>query len=331
VTADRSVYVYDPLDEPVDWLTERGVTVTLGAPLRNTGRSRPKVTEDELIARAKNHTALLGASGALVTRRVIENLPDLRFVVKLGIGYEVIDVAAATERGILVTNTPMHSEVVPVAEHAIALMLALAKRLHAYTPDYVKDGGWRDPDQMAVTLNGKTIGIVGLGNIGREVARRLAPWGARMLATDVQKVTAPDGVEFTDLDTLLKTADIVTLHVPGRGKDQGPLLDKTRLKAMKKGALLINTARGNLVDTKTLAERLKDGHLSGAAVDVYSPEPPKPDDPLLAAPNVLATPHTAAWITSVRKEMATMAFRDLWTMLSGGVPEHLVNPEVLTR
>jgi D-3-phosphoglycerate dehydrogenase / 2-oxoglutarate reductase len=331
VAADRSVYVYDPVDEPVDWLTERGVTVTLGAPLRNTGRSRPKITEAELIAGARNHAALLGASGTLVTKRVIENLPDLRFIVKLGIGYEVIDIEAATERGIWVTNTPMHSEVVPVAEHAIALMLALAKRLHAYTADYVRAGGWRNPDQMAISIDQKTIGIVGLGNIGREVARRLAGWNARLIATDIRPVSPPDGVELTDLDTLLATADIVTLHVPGRSQSEGPLLDQTRLEAMKPGALLVNTARGNLVDIKALAERLRDGHLGGAAVDVYSPEPPRPDDPLLKAPNVLATPHTAAWNTNVRKEMAAMAFRDLWTMLSGGVPEHLVNPEVLTR
>lgn len=331
MTADRSVYVYDPVDEPVDWLTERGVTVTLGAPLRNTGRSRPKIPEDELIAGARNHAALLGASGALVTKRVIENLPDLRFIVKMGIGYEVIDIEAATERGILVTNTPMHSEVVPVAEHAIALMLALAKRLHAYTAEYVKAGGWRNPDQMAISIDQKTIGIVGLGNIGRQVAQRLTGWNARLIATDIQPVTAPDGVELTDLDTLLTTADIVTLHIPGRSKNEGPLLTEDRLKAMKKGALLINTARGNLVDTTALAQQLKSGRIGGAAVDVYSPEPPKPDDPLLDAPNVLATPHTAAWNTNVRKEMATMAFRDLWTMLSGGVPDHLVNPEVLGR
>lgn len=326
-----SVYVYDPVDEPVDWLTERGVTVTLGAPLFSTGRSRPKLTEDELVANARNHTALLGASGALVTRRVINDLPDLRFIVKMGIGYEVIDIDAATEHGVLVTNTPMHAEVVPVAEHTIALMLGLAKRLHAYTTPYVKTGGWRDPGQMATTLSNATIGIIGLGNVGQEVARRLKDWDARILATDIRPVTPPDGVELTDLGALLKEADIVTLHVPGRAPGQGPLLDADNLKTMKRGALIVNTARGNLIDSSTLARLLHEGTIAGAAVDVYSPEPPGPGDPLLDAPNVLATPHTAAWNAGLRKEMATMAFRDLWTMLSGGVPEHLVNPEVLAR
>lgn len=331
VPTDRSVYVYDPVDAPLDWLIERGVAVTLGAPAYSTGQSRPKITADELVAGARGHRALLGASGTFVTGQVMDRLPELRFISKLGIGYEVIDVEAATARGIMVTNTPAHAEVEPVAEHAIALMLGLAKHLHWYSASYIRDGGWRSGEHMSLVLRGATVGIVGLGHIGQAVAARLRPWHARLLATDIRPVAAPDGVELVDLPTLLRSADIVSLHVPGQPQDQGPLLDAELLGLLKPGALLVNTARGNLVDSAALAQMLRDGRLGGVAVDVYSPEPPRPDDPLITAPNVLATPHMAAWNAELRKEMAEMAFANLWTMFSGGVPENLVNPDVLSR
>lgn len=331
VPADRSVYVYDPVDASLDWLIERGVAVTLGAPAYSTGQSRPKITADELVAGASGHRALLGASGTFITGQVMDRLPELRYISKLGIGYEVIDVDAATAHGIMVTNTPARAEVEPVAEHAIALMLGLAKHLHWYSAPYIRGGGWRSADRMSLTLRGTTVGIVGLGHIGQAVAARLRPWGARLLATDIRPLAAPDGVELVDLPTLLRDADIVTLHVPGQPPGRGPLLDADLLGLLKPGALLVNTARGNLVDQRALAQMLHDGRLGGAAVDVFSPEPPRADDPLLTAPNVLATPHMAAWNAHLRKEMAEMAFANLWIMFSGGVPEHLVNPDVLPR
>jgi D-3-phosphoglycerate dehydrogenase / 2-oxoglutarate reductase len=330
-SADRSVYVYDPVDEPIDWLLDRGVRVTLGAPVFSTGRSRPKVPAGELVAAAQGHSALMGASGTFITRQVIEQLPDLRYISKLGIGHEIIDLAAATEHGIMVTNTPADAEAEPVAEHAIALMLALVKQLHWYSGEYIAAGGWRAADRMAGTLRGSTVGIVGLGHIGRAVAARLRPWGARLIGTDLRASAIPGNVERVDLPTLLRTADIVTLHVPGRGPGEGPLLDARHLESLKPGALLVNTARGNLVDQTALARLLTEGRIAGAAMDVYSPEPPPPGDPLLAAPNVIATPHIAAWNARLRKEMAMTAFRNLWTMLSGGLPRDLVNPGVLDR
>jgi len=331
VPAERSVYVYDPIDASLDWLTERGVAVTLGAPPFSTGHSRPKITEDELVAGARGHRALLGASGTYITGQVMDRLPELRFISKLGIGYEIIDVDAATDRGIMVTNTPAHAEVEPVAEHAIALMLGLAKHLHWYSASYIAQGGWRSAGHMSLTLRGATVGIIGFGHIGRAVAVRLRPWGARLLATDIRPVDVPAGVERVDLGTLLRASDIVSLHVPGRSPGQGPFLDAELLGLLKPGALLVNTARGNLIDQAALARLLHEGRIGGAAVDVYSPEPPRPDDPILTAPNVLATPHMAAWNAQLRKEMAEMAFANLWTMLTGGVPDHLVNPAVLDR
>jgi D-3-phosphoglycerate dehydrogenase len=325
------VYVYDPVDEPIDWLVDQGLEVTLGAPVFSPGRSRPKVPAAELIAGAAGHHALLGASGALITREVMEGIGTLRCVSKLGIGYEVVDVEAATDLGILVTNTPAHGEIGPVAEHTVALMLALTKHLHHYTSAYLADGGWKDPGHMSVLMEQVTVGIVGLGRIGGSVASRLQGWGCRMLATDPVATEPPAGVELVELPALLADADIVTLHAPGLRAGAGPLLGEAELGLMKRGALLVNTARGNLVDQDAVVLRLHDGRLGGAALDVFSPEPPPPDSPLLRAPNLIATPHMSAWSPSLRREMAEMAFRNVSDALHGRVPEHVVNPEVLDR
>ena len=325
------VYIYDPIDAPVDWLIERGLHVTLGAPLDSPGRTRPKISARELIAGAVGHAALLGASGALITREVMEGVPTLRCISKLGIGYEVIDVDAATDLGILVTNTPVHGEIGPVAEHTLALMLALAKQVHWYTPSYIAAGRWRDPAHMSTLLAGATVGIVGFGRIGQSVAARLQGWECRLLAADPAAISTPFGVELVELSTLLAESDIVTLHAPGVPAGSCPLLDDDHLALMKPTALLVNTARGNLVDQAALERRLRAGLLAGAALDVFMPEPPQPDEPILSAPNLVATPHMSAWAAPIRKEMVTMAFENLWAALSGNVPQYLVNPEVLER
>ncbi len=326
---ERGVYVYDPLDYPLDWLIQRGVRVTMGAPLASTGKARVKIAESELISKASGHVALLGASGAYITRGVMESLSDLRFILKLGIGTEVIDMASASEFGIMVANTPVELEVDVVAEHCIALMLGLLKRLDFYNVAWLRGGGWKDPEHMSGTLFGRTIGVVGFGHIGRAVAKRLASWGVRILVHDLKAFDPPVGVEVVDLDQLLAESDLVTLHVPGVAAGEPPLLDEQRLSMMKKGALLVNTARGNLVDTETLKVMLKSGQLAGAAFDVFNPEPPRPDDELLSCANVIATPHMAAWNKDLRAAMAMLAFENLFTMFEGGVPKNLVNPESL--
>ena len=324
-----SVFVYDPLDHPIDFLEERGVRVTLGAPLYATGQRRAKWDPTEFVSAASGHGALLGASGALITEEVLRQLPDLRCISKLGIGYEVIDIDVATELGIMVTNTPVHSEVHGVAEHTVALMLGLMKQLHVYSATHIAAGGWRSGDHMSRNLRGATVGIVGLGQIGRAVAQRLAGFGPRMLGFDINPVDVDGWVEPVELEVLLAQSDVVTLHASGRAVGEGPLLDRARLGLLRPGALVVNTARGNLIDQQALVEMLADGRLGGVAADVYDPEPPKPDDPLLAAPGVLLTPHCAAWSAELRSEMVELAMDNVWKALSGTVPEHLVNPAVL--
>jgi glyoxylate reductase len=205
----------------------------------------------------------------------------------------------------------------------------VTKRLQTYARDWVRSGGWKDPALMSGTLRGATVGIIGFGNIGQAVAGRLSGWGATVLATDTRTIGPVPGVGIVDLETLLRRADFVTLHAPGVPAGAGPLLGAPELDLLRRGAILVNTARGNLVDTHALAERLADGRLAAAGMDVFDPEPPSPDNPLLGLPNVVLTPHAAAWHPPLRKEMALMAYENLWTMLEGRTPDHLVNPEVL--
>ncbi|MDH2903276.1 MAG: NAD(P)-dependent oxidoreductase [Actinomycetota bacterium] len=283
----------------------------------------------EFIEGAQGHSAVLGASGALVTRAIMQALPELRFIAKLGIGYEVIDIDAATECGIVVTNTPIHSEVGLVAEHTIALMLACIKQFHWYNTPYLRQEGWRNPEHLVGTLEGATVGVIGFGNIGQAVARRLSSFETRILAFDVRNIEPTAAVEQVTLEDLLEQSDVVTLHAPP--SPNGPLLTASRLRSMKEGAVLINTARGALVDNVALCELLGTGHLSGVGADVFAPEPPPEDDVLLKAPNTFLTPHVAAWNERVRVEMVELALSSLSSLFESGRPANVVNPEVFEK
>ncbi len=327
--ASPSIFVYDSLDVGEEALAQWDFSFTFGVPERATGKARPKMNAEELVAAARGHDALLGASGALITREVFGQLPELRYVAKLGIGHEVIDIEAASDHGVVVINTPIHSEVDLVAEHAIALMLTCVKQFHWYNTDYIRRGGWRHPDYFVGSLFGSVVGIIGYGNIGRAVAQRLGAFGVRVLAYDVRDFDDDSVATRVSLEELLTRADVVTLHAPSTGAE--PLLNVERLRMMKRGALLINTARGKLVDTLALRELLESGHLAGFGADVFFPEPPPSDDALLAAPSVYLTPHVAAWNSRVREEMVSMALSSLHDLFAGACPSNVVNPEVFDK
>jgi D-3-phosphoglycerate dehydrogenase len=318
---------HDPRDASLDWLRARGVDVRLGPLHGNPGMKR--YSEDAIIAAAAGFDGVLGSSSARITRRVIEALPELRYISKLGIGVDTIDVEAATERGILVTNTPEEDGVVAVAEHAIAMMLALRKRLTHWTPAYLRGGGWRGAEH-AGTVAGSTVGIVGFGRIGRAVAQRLSGWGVHLIAYDPFPGIPVAGVAFVDLPTLLARADVVTLHCGANASNQH-MIDARALAAMKREAILVNTGRGSLVDTEALVAALRAGRLAGAALDVYEQEPPEPGSPLLALENVVLTPHVAAWTLDVFLERRRRAARNMLAMVSGADCPDLVNPESRAR
>jgi D-3-phosphoglycerate dehydrogenase len=313
----------DPRDESIAWLRNQGCDVQSGR--ADADPSFKSYTEAEIIAEAQGFDAVLGSSGARFPRAVIEALPRLRYISKLGIGVDTIDIAAASEHGILVSNTPESAGVMAVAEHAIAIMLAVCKRLTVWTPEFFRRGGWRDAT-FAGMLEGSTIGIIGFGRIGRAVAQRLAGWGVHILAYDPFPGPAMAGVAMVSLPELLARADVVTLHC-GATAENRHLIDGAALAQMKATAVLVNTGRGSLVDSAALLAALKTNRIAGAALDVFETEPPDPNDGLFTLGNVIVTPHAATRTARVFLDRRWQAARNLWAMLNNAPCDDVVNPE----
>lgn len=266
---------------------------------------------------------------AVLDARSIAAAPRLRYVGILATGCNTIDLAAARERGLVVSNVPGYSTPT-VAQHAFALLLELTNQAGLHSAD-VRHGGWsRSPDYCywlspQVELAGRTLGLVGLGQIGRAVARIGQAFGMRLLAhrRDMSG-TPPEGVEYAPLDQLFAESDAVSLHCPLTPETQG-LVNAERLARMKPTAFLINTSRGPLIVEEDLAEALHGHRLAGAAVDVLSTEPPPPDNPLLTAPNCLITPHLAWASAAARRRLIDIAAGNLRAFLEGH-PVHAVLP-----
>lgn len=315
----------DPTGKSLQWLRDQGVDLTLGKMMWEPGFRC--FSEDEIVAAADGFVAVMGASGARFTRRVIDALPSLRFISKYGIGYDTVDVDAATDRGILVSNTPDDFNVLAVAEHTVACILALKKQLLTWTPEFMRQGGWRG-DVFAGYLAGNTVGIVGLGRIGRSVAERLAGWNVKIVAHDPFTSDVPAGVEMVDLPTLLGAADVVTLHASPR-PDNRRMIDETALARMKRTALLINTGRAWLVDYPALRTALQARRIAGAALDVFEVEPPDVSDPLFRMDNVLVTPHAAAWTFETLESMGWHGARNLWSMMNDEPAADVINADAV--
>lgn len=267
--------------------------------------------------------AIVYSSRDRFTGEVLARAPSLTVLSRHGVGYDNIDVPCATRLGIAVAITRGAGEEVAVAEHALALMMALAKRL-LYYHGTVVSGGWERATSLL--LSGTVLGIVGLGRVGKEVARRARALGMEILAYDCEPdedFAVAASVQFVDLPTLLARSDFVSLHVPG---GQGVIIDHKALRIMKPGAILINTARGRLVDEEAVAFALREGRLGGAGLDVFEEEPPR-DSPLLSAPNTVLTPHVAAYTREVLRNMDLLAARNVVEILQGRIPPQVINPE----
>ena len=311
----------DPTDESTQWLQDQGVEVKLGRPMWEKGFMR--YSEGEIIAAAQGYEAVMGASGAHFTRRVLDSLPQLKYISKFGVGYDSIDIPAASEKGILVSNTPVDTQAVPVSEHAIAMMLALNKQLTQWTPAFMAEGGWRG-DIFGGIVAGSTIGIIGLGRIGAGVAKRLAGWDVKILGFDPFLKQAPHGVELCSLERLFSDSDVVTLHaVPT--PENSKLINAKALARMKPTAVLINTGRAWLVDYPALRLALQEKRIAGAGLDVFETEPPDRADPLFQMKNVVVSPHSAAWTLQGMKNMGWVGARNMWAMISGTGEPSIVN------
>ena len=261
---------------------------------------------------------------ARVTARVIVAGTRLKAIGRAGIGVDNIDVPAATERGIVVFNTP-DANATTTAELALAHLLSLSRYL-PQADRSVRRGEWKPGDFVGTELAGKTVGVIGFGTIGRIVARRCMAFRTRVLAYDpyvVPEVVRETGAEPTDLDLLLANSDYVTLHCPLNDATRN-LLDASGFAKMKRGARIINCARGGLIDETALVEALASGHLAGAALDVYAKEPPG-TSPLLALDNVVLTPHVGASTNEAQQAVSVNIAEHIAAFLETGAAQSAVN------
>lgn len=256
----------------------------------------------------------------VVDHAALQAADKLKVIARYGAGVDNVDLPAAQEKGIVVTNTPGANSV-SVAELTIALILALARQL-VVAVESTRQGGWLR--LTGLSLEGKAIGLIGLGSIGKHVVRHLAGFDCRLLAHDPwadQDLAAEHHVELLELDALLQQSDFVSLHIPLLPETRG-MVDESFLMKMKPGAFLINTARGELIDEAALLDALQSGHIRGAALDVFAKEPPGAEHLLMKLPQVIVTPHTGAHTDGAIRNMGWTAFRDCLRVLRGESPLH---------
>jgi phosphoglycerate dehydrogenase-like enzyme len=263
---------------------------------------------------------------AVVTAATLDGADPPALVARLGVGVDNVDVDACTARGVVVTVTP-DAVRRPMAVGAMAFVLAVAHRLPEMDR-HVRAGGFDRFAHVGMGLEGRTLGIVGLGNVGRELATLAAPFGLRIVAADPFLAEAPLGVELLSLDDVLAACDVVVLTCP-LTPDTFHLLDAARLSRMKPGAYLVNIARGPIVDQQALTEALRSERLAGAALDVYEHEPIDPGDPLLALDNVIFAPHAIGLTEELFRRAGESASRSVLAVAAGQVPEHVLNRDVL--
>jgi D-3-phosphoglycerate dehydrogenase len=288
------------------------------------GRAGEAYSEEELASLLVDVDAIAINSRDLITARVIESAIHLRVIAKAGSKpTSNVDLEAANRRGVRVTWTP-GANTVSVAEMTLALMLTIVKRLPELLA-HLRQGDWRTYDLLGSELAGKTLGIVGLGAIGQAVAHRFRAFGGRVIGYDphvTAETTASLGVERVELTTLLARSDIVSLHCEMNPLTAG-MINRATLSAMKAGAILVNTARGGLVNEDDLLVALEAGRLGGVALDVFATEPMPKNHPLLAHPRVLATPHVSAFTHEASFRESSWALEDAARILQGLEPLHL--------
>ena len=289
-----------------------------------------------LLPASRLRSELAGCHGlvCLLTDRIdktlLDAMPALQFVSSMSVGVDHVDVQALSERGIPLGNTP-GVLVDTTADTAFALLLAAARRV-AEADRFVRRGDWTEANAWAPEfftgkdVSGATLGIVGLGEIGQAVARRAAGFGMRVVAWNRAPREVP-GVEMLTLDELLACSDFVSIHV-ALAQETRNLLDASKIGLMKPGAVLVNTARGGIVDENALAAALANGRLSAAGIDVFAKEPVLADNPLLALPNVVISPHIGSATICTRALMADMAVANAIAALQGQVMPCCVNPQV---
>ena len=323
IATKREVAVTEP---HVKLLQENGFDVRLV----NDERFALGLTSDEEVIDVLQGASATIAAGTRYTARVLENLPDLRVIARSGVGFDRVDIAAATANGVVVTITP-NSNHEAVAEHAMALILSLAKSLVS-ADKTMRAGKWHTVVQRPI--RGSTLGIVGLGRIGKSLAIRAQGMNMRVIATESMPDEAfveKHGIELMGLDDLLGRADYGSLHCPLTDESRG-MINHDTLALMKRGSSLVNTARGGLVVEADLVDALRTGPIASAGLDVFEQEPTARDNPLYALDNVILSPHVAGVDDTSVKDMGIEAANCIMALYQGGWPDGAaVNQELKGR
>jgi D-3-phosphoglycerate dehydrogenase len=282
-------------------------------------------TEDDVIAVARDADAII-LQYAPITGRVLDGLPRCRVAVRYGVGVDTVDLAAATARGVMVTNVPDYC-IEEVSDHAIAMLLSLWRGVTAYDRA-IRRGTWSTTERPPMPrLAGKVFGAIGVGRIGAQAARKAMGLGMRVIGYDPYLTSLPAGIPKVTLDELLQQADAVSLHLPLTAESRH-LIDEATLRKMKPTALLVNTARGGILDTAALIRALQEGWIAGAALDVLEQEPVPRDSALLSLPNVILNPHASWYSDQSVPELKRKTAETAVAVLRGQRPASVVNPEV---
>ncbi len=289
-------------------------------------------TEDETIKATKDADIIL-TTGPHLTRRVMEALPKCKAIIGGSVGYDEIDVDAATDNSIIVVNNPSHQWLVEeVSNHAITLLLACAKKL-VFLNNLTKQGRWAEGEQAMspmVSIHGQTLGLVGCGSIGRMTGRKAQCFSLRVLGYDpyVDRYVAKEsGITLVSLPELLKESDFVSVHTL-LNKETRHLMGEKEFKQMKPTAYFINTSRGPVVDEPALIKALQEKRIAGAGLDVLEKEPVDPDNPLLKMDNVVVTPHSAGYSDAAYERLRVIMLQEAIRVLSGQWPRNVVNKSV---
>jgi D-3-phosphoglycerate dehydrogenase len=281
--------------------------------------------EDDLIRVCKEADGLLNQY-ALLTRKVLESLPKCKVISRYGVGVDSVDLKAATDLGVIVANVPDYC-MDEVANQTIAMILTLIRKT-AFFDRKVKSGEWDFHQGIPIyRTQGKTLGLIGCGKIGLEVAKRISAFGVKVMAFDPYLEKAPEGIELKDFDTVLKESNFISIHCPLNDSTRHLIGDK-EFKKMEKKPLLINTSRGPIIDEKALIQALGEGLLSGAGMDVLEKEPPDSQSPLLKMENVVLSPHIGFYSVESISELKRRTAKNVADVLMGKWPGSVVNREV---
>ncbi len=306
--ASGRVLVCDSIDQAgIDSMKRSGLTVDY----------RPEIKPNELVSSVRDYHVIVVRSRTKVTKEVVDAAANAKIIARVGVGLDNVDVKAAESRNIRVINAPEAASTA-VAELVIGLMISLARSIPRADSE-TKNGSWIKKELMGTQLSGKYLGIVGVGNIGRNIGRMAKALRMNLIGYDIYPIPrefiSETGMIVTDLNTLLESSDFVTCHVPAT-PETTHMFNAERLARMKQTAYLINTSRGEIIDENDLYEAIKGGKLAGAALDVYQTEPPTNKE-LLALPNLICTPHIGAQTKEAQQLASTVIAEKIIQILRG--------------